>query len=509
MGRKRSGSTKKGRSRKGSSNNSRTATPASTTPASTSFSESAAGSTVSESSAYATPEPSSPVVNKDTVGRLNKDDTENTPKEKESSSQAEMDEENADTGATDRISGSDKFKDAENGDNDQYDMGISLQSEAEAPSSEDQLDDLYIRTPRDTEGDRQAIAAGVSTKRPKSPSVAIEGDESFVPTAKITEATANSNTDEQRSVNMEDSQAELLLSNLDDSMYRSAVKSMGSSANDEVHSLESSAAHRHSDGDDFEYNSAKNLESERLNDSITRSYVITPGAFADEDESEVVTHIRHGTSKHQPAAAQDISGSSMTDSYIHVADRNESARSSKVAQPTKEIMDNAKDSAKNAADKVDKAASDAKNAASDAASKAADKSKEAANSVADAAHDASSRAKEILDSASKSVKDAAANANEKAHDAINKARESGERFAKKAREEANEAEKAVKKHADETPLVTLKVMGIVAAALAVVSGYHYRLPGGQNQRIGFAGAVASAIIGLGTLATAFIRRNNN
>ncbi|KAJ1888207.1 hypothetical protein LPJ81_006371 [Coemansia sp. IMI 209127] len=318
-------------------------------------------------------------------------------------------------------------------------------------------------------------------------------------------------------------------------MYRSALRNAGPSVNDEVHSLESSEAlqpsaarthsqrNRNDDDDDFEYMSANNFKTDKLDDSITRSYVITPGAFADENEPEVVTHIRpesatdrqessdrRETTSEKPGQqhVQDILGSSMTESYVNV-DANESIRSSKARQAVKDTMDSAKENAKNAANKADKAASDAKNAAGNAADKAADKSKEAADNVADAAHDASSRAKGMLDTASKSVKDAASTANDKAHDAIHKARESGERFAKKAREEANEAEKAVRKHADETSPVTLRVMGIVAAALAAVSGYHYRLPGAQNQRIGFAGAVASAIIGLGTLATAFIRRNNN
>ncbi|KAJ2400710.1 hypothetical protein GGI23_001867 [Coemansia sp. RSA 2559] len=257
--------------------------------------------------------------------------------------------------------------------------------------------------------------------------------------------------------------------------------------------------------------SAKSFKADKLEDSITRSYVITPGAFADENEPDVVTHIRPESAtdrqespdrrettseKSEQQRVQDILGSSMTESYVNV-DAN-----------ANDTMDNAKGNAKNAANKADKAVDKSKDAVSNAADRAADRSKEAADNMADATNDASSRAKGMLDNASKSVKDAAATANGKAHDAIHKARESGEKFAKKAREEANEAEKAVRKHADETSPVTLRVMGIVAAALAAVSGYHYRLPGAQNQRIGFAGAVASAIIGLGTLATAFIRRNN-
>ncbi|KAJ1668491.1 hypothetical protein IW140_000323 [Coemansia sp. RSA 1813] len=531
MGRKRSGSTKKGRSRKGSSNNSKNATPAST-PVSTSFPESSAASTVSASSAYATPEhSSSPIANENTVNQSGEGstdqqpsarsvgvtNTENAPKEK--GLQIET-EDNENTNTANNALGSDESKGTERKDaDDEYNVEFSLASEAEAPSTEDQLEDLYLRALKDNDKKDQTTATSLSAERSKSPSVAIEGGKSFIARARITETEDASGVDAQGSVNMEDSQAELLSSNIEDSMYRSAISNAEPSTNDEIHSLESSetlessAVHtqnqRNKNVEEFEYMSAKGLETDKLNNIINRSYAITPGAFADEDEgeSEVVTHIRpESVADKKKPDHQGISGSSMVGSYVHVdADDavdnsnvpkgievavNKSDQGSKAPHQTEETMDSAKDNAKNAANK------------------AVNKSKETADDAADAANEASSRAKDMLDNASKSVKDAASSANDKAHDAIHKARESGERFAKKAREEANEAEKAVRKHASETSPVTLRMMGIVAAALAAVAGYHYRLPGRQNQRIGFAGAVASAIIGLGTLATAFIRKNN-
>ncbi|KAJ2664728.1 hypothetical protein IWW48_000675 [Coemansia sp. RSA 1200] len=439
-----------------------------------------------------------------------------------------------------------------------------LELEGESVSTEDQLDDLYLKAPKENEGEARNPEAHLSVEPPQTLGGTIKRGEPSDLSTKIAETedldvdASPSNSSAQRSVNMEDSQTELLLNSLDDSMYRSAIRNAGPPVDDELHSLESSeitqssAAYadkqRSESGDDFEYMSAKHLVAGNPEDSISRSYVITPSAFVNEEEPVVVTHIRpdHAIDEQvseQSAAttkepgpqrinvevptisAQDISGSSMTDSYVHVvtgndadvkndaskhseAELDESTQRSKASQKIKEIMDNAKESTKNAADKAGKLASDAKNATNNAADKATKNSKRAADDAADAANEASSKAKDMLDNASKSVKDAAANANDKAHDAIHKARESGEKFAKKAREEANEAEKAVRKHANETSPVTLKTLGIVAVALAAAAGYYYRLPGRQNQRIGFAGAVASAIIGLGTMATAFIRRNN-
>ncbi|KAJ2410205.1 hypothetical protein GGI10_004564 [Coemansia sp. RSA 2530] len=227
-------------------------------------------------------------------------------------------------------------------------------------------------------------------------------------------------------------------------------------------------------------------------------------------------------------------GHSIAESFIHVEEsvgddcertkdldlesdsepKAEEQGSEQVDRAVNEVMDNAKDAANKATDtardagkKAERTASKAKDAAHDAIDDITNQAKEASDTAHDAADDISHKAKDLLDNASKSVRDAAASANGKAHDAINKARESGEKFAKKAKEEANEAEKAVRKQAKETPPATLRVLGVVAVALAAVSGYYFRLPGRQNQRIGFAGGVASVVIGLGTLATAFVKRN--
>ncbi|KAJ1815592.1 hypothetical protein LPJ56_004524, partial [Coemansia sp. RSA 2599] len=401
------------------------------------------------------------------------------------------------------------------------------------------------------------------------------------------------------SVNMEDSQAELLASNLDDSMYRSA---MGDSAIDEVHALESSQEDLRAS----EIHENDILDSIRSIESTDRKYVVTPTAFAaakgaeeidsrpesaanravdisaDEaasaaaqvqaDAQQVEASADAGSVESQPeqepvaeeatSSAKTIAepaGQSMAESYVHVnkeddglgesanaivpapatssvekenkntpvQDMTNREESEQVERAVSEVMDNAKegtkdaankasDAANNAGKKANKAASDAKDAADDAASdlskkankaasdakdvakEAADdlskKARNAADSTADAANDAASKARDVLDNASKSVRDAASNVNGKAHDAMSKARESGEKLARKAREEAEEAEKAVKKQAKETPPATLRALGIVAAALAVVSGYYFRLPGRENQRLGFSSGVASAVI---------------
>ncbi|KAJ2789910.1 hypothetical protein GGI18_002128 [Coemansia linderi] len=389
------------------------------------------------------------------------------------------------------------------------------------------------------------------------------------------------------SVNMEDSQAELLSSDMDHSMYRSSINH---SYSDDLHALESGRNDLSLIADDSIDVVA--AAAELSGSAIARPYVISPSAFTKEDESEDNVHIRPEPVAEQnagvvvqesanggaaevasimsslieaaaavglsvntggitcevvePSGERDLcssgdlvsGGHSIAESFIHVEEsvgddcertkdldpesdsepKAEEQGSEQVDRAVNEVMDNARDNAKDAANKAtdtarnagkkaERTASKAKDAAHDAIDDITNQAKEASDTAHDAADDISHKAKDLLDNASKSVRDAAASANGKAHDAINKARESGEKFAKKAKEEANEAEKAVRKQAKETPPATLRVLGVVAVALAAVSGYYFRLPGRQNQRIGFAGGVASVVIGLGTLATAFVKRN--
>ncbi|KAJ2371099.1 hypothetical protein H4S02_009671, partial [Coemansia sp. RSA 2611] len=369
------------------------------------------------------------------------------------------------------------------------------------------------------------------------------------------------------SVNMEDSQAELLSSDMDHSMYRSSIDH---SYSDDLHALESGR-------NDLSFIADDSIDvvaaaAELSGSAIARPYVISPSAFTKEDESEDNVHIRPEPVAEQnagvvvqesanggaaevasimsslieaaaavglsvntggitcevvePSGERDLcssgdlvsGGHSIAESFIHVEEsvgddcertkdldlesdsepKAEEQGSEQVDRAVNEVMDNAKDAANKATDtardagkKAERTASKAKDAAHDAIDDITNQAKEASDTAHDAADDISHKAKDLLDNASKSVRDAAASANGKAHDAINKARESGEKFAKKAKEEANEAEKAVRKQAKETPPATLRVLGVVAVALAAVSGYYFRLPGRQNQRIGFAGGVAS------------------
>ncbi|KAJ2879824.1 hypothetical protein H4R27_005088 [Coemansia aciculifera] len=395
------------------------------------------------------------------------------------------------------------------------------------------------------------------------------------------------------SVNMEDSQAELLSSNMDHSMYHHST--IDHSHSDELHALESGSVDLSCLVDDSIDVAA--AAAELSGSAVARPYVISPGAFVKADESEDVVYLRPESvtepnadivdvpesadsgaaavasivsSLVEAAAAAGLSVStgsiaretvessgellgehdicssgdlvsgdhSMAESFIHIegsvgddcdhtADcdpesdcesKPEEQGSEQVDRTVSEVMDNARDNAKDAANKasdsvrdagkkVERTASKAKDAAHDAVDDISNKAKETSDAAHDAADDISNKAKDLIDNASKSVRDAAASANDKAHDAMHRARESGEKFAKKAKEEATEAEKAVRKQAKETPPATLRVLGVVAVALAAVSGYYFRLPGRQNQRIGFAGGVASVVIGLGTLATAFVKRN--
>ncbi|KAJ1645119.1 hypothetical protein LPJ64_003268 [Coemansia asiatica] len=471
-------------------------------------------------------------------------------------------------------------KDAEKTEDNKYIVDISdLAAQREA--TEDLLDDLISFS-------EPAVEPESATKNhtPEED----EEEEEATPTAVA--AIANS-------VNMEDSQAELLASNLDDSMYRSA---MNDSTIDELHVLESSQ-----DMGTSEIHENDILDSIRSIESTDRKYVVTPSAFvadknaeeinsrpesaandindisADEaasaaaevqaskqqieasadtgsaelDKQQIETVAEEATASSDAAAkiiAEPID-QSMAESYVHVGeesgllDKSDSAivpekhissvendntvsqdmtkregseqveraankasdaandAGKKTSRAISDAEDIVEDGANGLSKKANRAAFDAKDAAKSASNDLSKKARDAADSTADAANDAASKARDVFDNASKSMRDAASNVNDKAHDAMSKARESGEKLAKKARQEAEEAEKAVKKQAKETPPATLRALGIVAAALAVVSGYYFRLPGRENQRLGFSSGVASAVIGLGTLATAFIKRN--
>ncbi|KAJ2136801.1 hypothetical protein IW136_003767, partial [Coemansia sp. RSA 678] len=430
----------------------------------------------------------------------------------------------------------------------------------------------------------------------------------------------------QSSVDLEDSEAVLLASNLDDSIYK--LETTAKIA-DEMYAIEQSehselAHSSHSDEDEPEMvQSVDAVQS----DSMSRSYVVSPSVFVVEPVPECVEHIRPVSqaaavaepkedeeadntpdavtntaedkndtptevtvaideANNAPAEvtnmadendtseavtinaveAIEAAAQSMTDSFIHVSkfldDEKDKAvdimtnreGSEQVERAVSEVMDNSKDAVNKVSDNTKDAANKASDKARDAGNKASDKirdagdkaentAKEAADSTKDAADsasakardmgdkakdavdsasakardvgdrakkataDASSRAKDMLDDAGKSVKKAASDANTKAQSAFSKACESGEKLAKRAMDEASEAEKALEREARETSPTVLRTLGVVAGALAVVSGYYFRLPGRDNQRFGFAGGVASAVIGLGTLATAFIKKN--
>ncbi|KAJ1783951.1 hypothetical protein LPJ67_004537, partial [Coemansia sp. RSA 1938] len=206
-------------------------------------------------------------------------------------------------------------------------------------------------------------------------------------------------------------------------------------------------------------------------------------------------------------------GNKASDKIRDAGDKAEKT-AKEAADSTKDAADSASakardmgDKAKDAVDSASAKARDVGNKAKDAVDSASAKARDVGDRAKKATADASSRAKDMLDDAGKNVKKAASDANTKAQSAFSKACESGEKLAKRAMDEAGEAEKALEREARETSPTVLRTLGVVAGALAIVSGYYLRLPGRDNQRFGFAGGVASAVIGLGTLATAFIKKN--
>ncbi|KAI9501929.1 hypothetical protein BX070DRAFT_34406 [Coemansia spiralis] len=365
MARKRSSSNKKTKSRKGSANPSSSTTPA-TTPASASFPESIVAAEAAAENAPTTTGSASRAAEQTHVDAEKIDSVDEVlEKPAESENKTSTDEQR-----------SAKIDDST------YKLHISLASEAEEQITEDQLDEQYLRVSANNDNEKNpATSLASAVGRPQMPSIAIEGDESFVLATQI--ATNDEEADlgileehTEDSVNMEDSQAEILSSNIYNSMYRSAATNEKVSA-DEVHVLESSgvseaANNAHNDDlddeEDLEYISTDKAEEEEPSDnSVLRSYVITPSAFADEKEPDVVTHIRAASAAskqvsdlqedNEPSAAEsdgDIASSvtpdvdtrlytSIADSFIHVSASNDGIDKRDVEAKVASVAGNAAD----------------------------------------------------------------------------------------------------------------------------------------------------------------------
>ncbi|PIA15410.1 hypothetical protein COEREDRAFT_81967 [Coemansia reversa NRRL 1564] len=427
---------------------------------------------------------------------------------------------------------------SEAADNNQYNIDVKTAAATSRCDTEDLLDDLYIYTEENINHSEADVEEQPQRDAPEVQVVASTQNTTEDSTRVVEESTAHFSDssvqeDKTGSLNLEDSEAVLLTSDLEDSIYRSVMNGL---VTDEMHAIEKSQASEstedsHENAADVVYSAI----SAASRSKASREYVVTPSAFATESEPSAIAYVNQESGAHafdteadaaeavanimsgeiyaaaragdMEASARNVGDSSandrqLSDSYVHVSqDLNSGLMSSrggseKAERAVSEAIDNTKSSAKDAANK-----------ASDKAKDASDKANRAAKDAADSTGEAANRAKDILDDASKSVKGAASRANTRAHNAIDNARESGGKFAKRAMDEASEAEKALEKQAKETSPAVLRTLGVVAAALAVVSGYYFRLPGRDNQRFGFAGGIASAIIGLGTLATAFVKNN--
>ncbi|KAJ2775280.1 hypothetical protein IWQ57_000480 [Coemansia nantahalensis] len=372
--------------------------------------------------------------------------------------------------------------DARSADGDeQYSVDVPSAVDSDQPATEDQLEDVYTCV-----GD-----SGVHTDNEDGedlPEAAAPGDAAIA-------------------VNLEDSEAVLVASNLDDSMY---FPPGGSGFVDEMHAIEKSHAAvgpgnaaREEDG------AAVPAGAE----SGSRAYVVTPSAFAPEEEPETIAHIRpESAANEQPGGAEAAPGDmhEMGGSFVHISREDEDEAED--VRPAADTGTNADTMTKrDGTDKVESTAEDvivdAKDAAKDAADKATQAAKDAADRAAKAVKDTADKAAKAAKDAGDSVDEAADSAAAKARGILSDAKKSGEKLARRALDEANAAEKALEKQAKATSPAVLRTLGVLAAALAAVSGYYFRLPGRDNQRIGFAGGVTAAIIGLGTLVTAFVRQS--
>ncbi|KAJ2709468.1 hypothetical protein H4R19_004234 [Coemansia spiralis] len=361
------------------------------------------------------------------------------------------------------------------GEAERYSVDVPSAVDDHQPSTEDQLEEVY--TPI---GDSSGHAGSETAE--DLPEDAEPGDAA-------------------EPAELEDLETILLASNLEDSMYRPPASS---SFVDEMHAIEesdvaevpSSAAHEEDDA-----------MVPVVAESASREYVVTPGAFAPVDEPETITYIR----PESPASEQlgdagaaadgsrlstgDVRG--MDESFVHVS---READDEAVDEP------HAADAETNTMPKDD-SAKNAERAAAEAIDEVKAAAKDTTDQAAKAAKDTADKATKAVKDATDSINEAADGAAAKAKGILNEAKQSSERLARKALDEANEAEKALERQAKATSPAVLRTLGVLAAALAAVSGYYIRLPGRDNQRIGFAGGVASAIVGLGTLAVAFVRQS--
>ncbi|KAJ2542687.1 hypothetical protein IWW35_005592, partial [Coemansia sp. RSA 1878] len=170
---------------------------------------------------------------------------------------------------------------SESGADGKYNIGALDSVDAIACDTEDQLEELYTyvdNSPTPTDDELAQIIES-------SDIVRVEGTDSEL----LVDHNEPDNV--QSSVDLEDSEAVLLASNLDDSIYK--LETTAKIA-DEMYAIEQSehnelAHSSHSDEDEPEMvQSADSVQS----DSMSRSYVVSPSVFVAEPEPECVEHIR-------------------------------------------------------------------------------------------------------------------------------------------------------------------------------------------------------------------------
>ncbi|KAJ2798863.1 hypothetical protein H4R20_004660 [Coemansia guatemalensis] len=353
MGRKRGSSSRKSRSKRSSSNTS-TATSPTNTPASFA----AAASEPPPSSVPEEPKNSQPdnTVSPEAGEAQDKEDSAPVAVEEELKVEADLDNKNveeqpsedAPVAAADRESLSprtdagqpeipaDATAKDELADNRQYNIDVKSAVEAFRCDTEDLLDDLYTYPEEDTNrpeadvdeqlqhdvGDEQVVA---STQDPTSDSArAVEEN-----TEQISDGSVQADT--SGSQNLEDSEAVLLASDLENSIYRSVVNDR---TVDELHAVENS---QESESTEIHHENAADVVYSAINvasrSKESREYVVTPSAFATDSEPNVVAHVNQESAAHAFDADADAAAamvSIMSDEVYAAAragDMETSARS--------------------------------------------------------------------------------------------------------------------------------------------------------------------------------------
>ncbi|KAJ2082222.1 hypothetical protein H4R24_001743 [Coemansia sp. RSA 988] len=300
MGRKRGSSNKKSRSKRSSTNTSPTNTPAS-------FTAAAIGpppSSVSEESNNSQPvtasleaeetqnkedgAPTATKVEPKAVADLDSEIVEEQPSEDVSTAAADGEAlgPHTDDGQPEVLVDA-TAKDALV-DSTQYNIDVASAVATSNCETEDLLDDIYTYGEDNTAHTETDMGEQPQLDACDEQVVVSRQNHTTDAAGAVRESTAQV-SDTLGSLNLEDSEAVLLASNLEDSIYRSAINDR---ITDEMHVVEKS---QESESMKVDHENAASVVYSAINavslNKASREYVVTPSAFATDSEPSVVTHV--------------------------------------------------------------------------------------------------------------------------------------------------------------------------------------------------------------------------